>query len=113
MTALMLEATVLPWPRALRVGSVTGSGLVIATPVLLTGYSVRETSGTAVAALDLFSGHDSTGQLVAALGMVAGGLAEAGPGWPGVYCPGGLYAVVQSGAMDGAVWVVMIPAGGG
>lgn len=111
MTALMLEATALPWPRALRVGSVTGSGLVIATPVLLTGWAVRETSGTAVAALDLHSGHDDTGQLIASLGMVAGGPAAAGPNMPGVICPGGLYAAVRSGAMDGAVWVVMIPAG--
>lgn len=102
-------ATDMEWPRALTVGSAAGSGTVFNAACLLLGWSVRETSGSAAAALDLYTGTAATGQVVAALGLPAGGESRAGPGWPGVPCPAGLYHDSVSGAYTGAVWVVPMP----
>lgn len=104
--------TDLPWPRAITSDSASGSRFLITTPCIVVGWSVRETSGSAPAAMQLFSGNNSTGQILADVGMVANDGKSAGPGWPGIPAPDGLYLFVKSGAFDGAVWVIPVNRGG-
>lgn len=103
--------TDLPWPRALQVLSTDGSRTLISTGCLLIGWSFSETTGTAIANLALFNGQSSAGSRVASIGMVAGGGSNAGPGWPGIPVPDGLYVATGAGAFRGAVWVIPVIGG--
>lgn len=105
------EITDLPWPKAVQFLSADGSRLLFSMACLLVGWAFAETSGTAAFSLDLFNGADTTGHRVASVAAPANGAGQAGPGWPGIAVPDGLYGSVASGTFDGAVWVVPMVGG--
>lgn len=106
-----LDLTVLPAPRIISLTSTNAPKLLISFAGLLTGWSVRETSGTAAADLQAYDGRDSGGQLLATIGLASGGssaLSMALPGWP---FRTGLYVAAGSGAWEAVFVVVPLPGG--
>lgn len=90
---------------ALAVSSAAGSSRLVGQGCILVGWSIRETSGAAAAALTLYNGSDQTTQLVAGIGIVSGGSVVEGVGADGPFCDQGLFVHQESGAWSGAVWV--------
>lgn len=98
----------LPAPIPFRVLSTNGSGQLTDLPGFIVGWAVRETSGSAAAAAELWDGQNTSSQLLASIGLVtSGGSVEtmSPPGWT---VRSGLYLHVASGAFDGVVWLVPV-----
>lgn len=89
-----------PYPFAAgTVDHVLGTGLII-----VTGWSIEETTGSAAAAFELYDGRDATGTLVA-----CGKLAQATSdthtvGANGLACHVGVFLHRVSGTLKGTVW---------
>ncbi len=83
---------------------VQSAGL-IAVAVELCGWSVKETTGTATAALQFYNGDSNGGEIVGEQVLAAGASATVGPAPDGVLCSRGLYLLVVSGSVTGSVWV--------
>lgn len=81
------------------------SGAVTGGPIWLAGWSLRNTSSSAAAQIDLYDGADATGQLVATITLAASESTRDYLPSPGVTCRRGVYADAVSGSVAGAVWV--------
>lgn len=82
-----------------------GASHVLTTEAgLLVGWSVRETTGSARAVADLYSGSTTGGQAIGTIVLSQGAadspLTPAG----GIECYNGLYLNAVAGSMAGAVW---------
>lgn len=71
----------------------------------LTGWSFRETTGSAGAIVRLLDGNNASAQLVAALSLSAGQALALSLAPGGLAITTGLYVDVVSGSVEGAVWV--------
>lgn len=109
---VMVDLIDLAWPQALNALSSAGSGVLYKSGCAVIGWAFSETSGTAVARAELRDSSDASGVLIAAIGMVASGGNNAGPGWPGILVRNSLYLNVVAGAFNGSVWVVPVVRGG-
>ena len=89
----------------ISLGALTGGQLATARAVHLLGWALRETSGSAAAALSLYTGGSASGQLLAPINLSAGESTRDWFGNSGVYLPGGLFANVESGSVLVVVWV--------
>lgn len=107
----VVDLTAWPAAKAVNLGPGGTAGLATSLPGFLVGYSVRETSGTAAAVVELHDGTDSSGQVVATIGLAAGASKEVMGGPPGVLCRAGLYATVVTGAAKGVAWWVPVTSG--
>lgn len=107
----VLDMTALPPAIPLDMGPGRTGGLVASTAILLAGWSVRETSGSAVAALRLTNALDGSGQRVAELGVGAGLSAHFYAGPPFILCKNGLYATVTTGAVHGIIYAIPLAPG--
>lgn len=105
------EPRELPWPVAVQVLSAGGAQLISSVAVLVLGWALSETSGTAAARADLWNGRDGSGKRVASIGMLAGGGSAVAIPRPGIPAPDGLYLSVGAGAFNGAIWVQPVPGG--
>lgn len=75
--------------------------------VVLFGFAVEETSGTAVAKVDLFDGVDATGLLAIPISLAQGESTSDGP-WPrGLHFRSGLLARLTSGVVTGSLYVCL------
>ena len=81
-----------------------GSAQIVSGDVYLAGWSVRETTGAAVAQLDLFDGNGNGGVLVASIALAAGASDARSLGGHLLVIRNGLTVVVNSGAVTGALW---------
>lgn len=73
--------------------------------IVICGYSVRETSGTAVASLILRNGADATGLEFLGINLNPSGTRDAWYGWDGVHLDIGYFPSLVAGAVAGSVWV--------
>lgn len=85
--------------------SLPAGGLVVGGDVLLLGLRVRETSGAAPGAVDLFDGGQGNGFNVGSYGMVANGSAGDWFGPQGIGLRTGLFVVI-TGLVAGAVFYI-------
>lgn len=74
-----------------------------AEQVFLCGASLRETTGTAAATVDIHDGGSAAGQVVASFALAAGASLQPGH-LPFVRCTGGVYAVV-TGSVTGSLFL--------
>lgn len=103
---LRWDVTNLPVAVPLSVSSTAGSGQLTELAGFIVGWSVRETSGSAAFAAELYEGGGSGGQLLAEIGAPSSQVSNGQPSSPGWYCQGGLYLSSVSGAFKGVVWYV-------
>lgn len=83
------------------------SGLVVGGATLLVGWSVRETTGAAGATVEIRDGS-SAGTLVGASSLAAGLSETQWAGDRGIGVQGGLFVVLVSGAVTGALWAIAV-----
>jgi hypothetical protein len=104
----MTEAHEIVRPRPLRsfpLGVIVAPGKSIVTgDVYLAGWSLRETTGAAVAQLDLVDGGDSGGVIVASIALAAGDSKVATFGGHLLTIQNGLFVAVNAGSVTGALW---------
>ena len=77
--------------------------------VVLYGYSIKETTGGAVAELDIYDGFDTAGVLAVPIPLSAGQGAEDWFGPQGLHLRVGLNPVVASGSIAGSIWIADEP----
>ena len=75
--------------------------------VVLYGYSVKESTGTASAEVDLLNGASSAGDLAIPITLSAGQSTEDWFGPQGLHMPGGVYQNVTSGSIAGSLFVCL------
>lgn len=94
-----------PLARPYTLPANTGNFVVFGGEGRLLGWSFRETSGTAAARIDLYSGGNNTGILVATISLAPN---ESIRDWLPPYGIGadGMAAVVTTGSVDGSIWVI-------
>jgi hypothetical protein len=77
---------------------------------LLRGWSFRETTGVAAASIDILDGNDPGGELLATINLSAGqSIRENAPGY-GVLVEMGPFLRVNSGSVQGAMWIIDLAA---
>ena len=91
--------------RAIPVPTTTTDTQLTSRPCLLVGWSLRETTAAAVAAVQLFSGGSTGGVLVGEQALASGGTGNHQVAPDGVLCEGGLFLDVLSGSVAGVVYV--------
>lgn len=80
-------------------------GLQITGRVVLMGYSVKESTGTAGAELDIINGADTTGQVVCPITLLAGESTEDWFGPQGLEMATGIIGNIASGSIKGTIWI--------
>lgn len=95
------EQPTIPFPLS-AVATSTG---VTRRPCILVGWSLRESTGGATAAVRLIDGGDATGQNVAAISLASGGSDHEGIGPDGPLCNQGLFLQIVSGSVEGSLWI--------
>lgn len=73
--------------------------------VLLMGFSLKETTGTAIAELDLYNGTDTSGLDVYPITLAAGQSTADNFAPGGLLFPSGLFPSVVSGSVKGSLWI--------
>lgn len=104
----MTEVPEIVRPRPLRsfpIGVIAAAGKIIVNGgVYLAGWSLRETTGAAVAQLDLIDGGDAGGVMVASIGLLAGESKVSTFGGHLLTVQNGLFVAVNAGSVTGALW---------
>lgn len=84
----------------------TTSQVLLSGRGVLKGWAFRETTGAAVATLNLWDGTSNAGLMVAPLGLASAGHESIWLGELGVSFTRGLFVEVTAGSIVGALWVV-------
>ena len=87
--------------RAYVIDSVFVTGLIVAGPCRLVGWSVRETSGVAAFQAQLTSGSATIAEIGSASGLTDTKTAP----MSGIRCPSGISVTGVSGAWTGCIYV--------
>ena len=90
--------------RAVPLVGISADKLITNQPCILVGWSVRD-AGAAASLFDLYDGQDETGSIVAGGAYASGGESRSDLGGEGVWCERGLWLDVESGTLQGAVWI--------
>lgn len=90
--------------RALQIVAGQPSGRLVSGPVVLWGYSFRESTGAAAAVVRIRDGQDLTGAIMLSVQLAAGLSDTSWATSPGVAGDVGLYLEVVSGAVEGAIY---------
>ena len=90
--------------KPIPIPATSTDALALNRPALLMGWSLRETTGAAVAAVRLFSGTTAGGQLVASIALASGGSSDHATSDDGVFVTGGLFLDVVAGSVEGAIY---------
>jgi hypothetical protein len=80
-------------------------GKAITGYVVLMGFAVAESSGTAAAELDIYNGTDTNGQLTHPITLDAGESTSEWYGPQGIEMAIGVYPVIAVGSVKGTVWI--------
>ena len=103
----LAAAAGLSWPMV-EPQDANSTGIVASGQLLVAAFSFRETTGSFSAALDLFDGFGVNGQFLGTVSLTPGqSIRDRLPG-PGVHCESGLFMNLITGAVRGAVWVVLL-----
>jgi hypothetical protein len=86
----------------------SATGLAVPGECLLAGWSFAESTGAAVATVDLFDGSGVGGAFLGRVDLAAGASREFACPYPGVHCENGLFVNVVAGAVLGAVYAVVV-----
>lgn len=104
----MTEAHEIVRPQPLRsfpIGVTVAPGRSMVTgDVYLAGWSLRETTGAAVAQVDLLDGGDTGGVLIASISLAAGASDARTFGGHLLTVQNGLFVAVNAGSITGALW---------
>lgn len=84
---------------------ITGGVLLVHTAADVCGWTIRETTGTDAASVEIYDGADATGTPLAKLAIPAGHTSVVSAGFMGIRARSGVYVLVASGTADGVVWV--------
>lgn len=96
------------WQHRVRsIDIITGSGFqpMFSRRCRIVGWSVRETTGAAVAGFDLMNGQAISDDAPVTVNLAAGASSFAWVGHPGPLFSGGLGFNPRVGNMAGAIWV--------
>lgn len=80
-------------------------------PVRLMGWALKENTGAASAAFELYDGNDTTGQSLTPVNLVANESIRDWFGATGVLCERGLFINVTSGTVRGTLFVKLLAPG--
>lgn len=83
-----------------------GGVIVVQGRGVLKGWAFRETTGAAVATLNLWDGTNNAGLLLSPLGLASAGHESIWLGEQGVSYTRGLFIEVTAGSVIGALWVM-------
>lgn len=90
----------------------TAAGATFATgPVRLMGWALKESTGNAVAAFELYDGADTTGQSLAPVTLTANESIRDWFGATGIICERGLFINVTADSMRGTLFVKLLAPG--
>lgn len=74
-------------------------------PIRLMGWALKESTGAAAAAFELYDGNDATGQSLAPVTLVANESIRDWFGAAGVLCERGVFLNVTAGSVRGTLFV--------
>ena len=95
------------WPVPAQPENVpTASASLISGRVLVFGYAVAETTGSATAALRLRDGTASSGTRILPIHLAANESVRDWFGPNGIVYQQGIYVEVVSGAIEGSIWII-------
>lgn len=84
----------------------TSADLTLVTlPVLLVGWSLRETTGSGAAVAEFIAGQSTTNEVAGEQALASGGTGSQFLGDEGLLCEAGLLVHRVSGTFTGCVWV--------
>lgn len=90
----------------------TVAGATFATgPVRLMGWALKESTGAAAAAFELYDGTDTTAQSLAPVTLVANESIRDWFGTHGIICERGLFINVTAGSVRGTLFVELLQPG--
>lgn len=94
------------WMAAQRINFLTGTAslAMISSQGLLFGWSWEETTGLAVAQLELIDGDSNNGDRIVPITLLANESTRDIWGWPGIWCDRGLFCRVVAGSIRGTVY---------
>jgi hypothetical protein len=96
----------LPPARTIALGTITADATAITGAGILFGYSFTETTGGAVAEVQLLDGTDTGGAFITDITLLADESTRDWFGLPGLVFRNSLFVDVVAGSVAGAVWVV-------
>lgn len=101
----------IPWHLLERASTVpvSASGLAMGRRSFLTGFSFTESSGAAVASVQLISGQSAGGIVLATVNLAISESAREYLPWPWLLFRNGIFVVVAAGAVTGSVSAMTIP----
>lgn len=94
-----------PASKAVPVPTTTSDKTPYTTRGQLTGWSFRETTGSATATVELYDGSSTGDILLASIALASAGTAQQGPGSSGVRIRNGVYLHVVSGSVKGTLYI--------
>lgn len=95
----------LPPARVVPLGTITADVTPITGAGILFGYSFTETTGSAVAQVQLFDGTGTGGAFITNITLLASESTRDWLGMPGLAFLNALYVDVVAGSVSGSVWV--------
>jgi hypothetical protein len=91
--------------RALSVGAPLTSTLqLFSFSAELCGWSLRETTGSAGASVDLYTGEGTNGELIASIAVASGGMSAVISSHHAIWARRGIFVNVVSGSVTGVVY---------
>lgn len=96
----------MPPARQIDFGTLTAGTVLIGGPFILMGWAFKETTGSAQASCDLYSGSNNTGILTAPVTLNANESTREAL-FPHGLEMNGAYLAVNSGSVRVVLWVVM------
>lgn len=91
---------------ALATGKVLAAG-----PARLLGWGLKETTGAAQAACDVYDGSDATGQLGVPFTLLSNESVRDWLGPNGILFERGVFVNVTAGSVSGSMWIELLDAG--
>lgn len=90
--------------QSYEIPTLTTSLIVVSGRGVLKGWSLRETTGAAVAAVNIWDGTNNAGLILAAITLPSGGSEPVWLGELGLSFTRGLFVEVVAGSVRGALW---------
>lgn len=97
----------LPTPgpaRPIFVPSGGANHLIIGTRAILYGYSLKETTGSSAAEVEVLTGNDDTGTIIAVIELASGVSDTQWFGDMGVLADSGIFLKMVNGSVTGSIW---------
>jgi len=98
-----LAHPVKPWPFAAL--AAPGNIQAITGDVYLYGWALLDTTGAALARLELYDGYDANSLLIAPVNLLASESSREWFGDPGLTCERGIFVNVLAGSVRGSIFL--------